>query len=56
MKYAKVPVNINDKQKYHSKCHQKFTALPKKHRLSVVSEEEVHHSLVVVYYYLFNII
>lgn len=38
MKDAKVPVEINNVQKYHLKCYRLFTALPKKYRSNVSSE------------------
>lgn len=44
MKDTKVPVEINDFQKYHSKCYRQFTALPKKYRSSVTSEPSSHQS------------
>ncbi|KAK0161747.1 hypothetical protein PV327_008165 [Microctonus hyperodae] len=44
MKDAKVPVEINDLSKYHSKCYRKFTALPQKYRSSSLSKTSLHES------------
>lgn len=39
MKETNIPMEVNKVQKYHSICFKKFSALPKKHRLSAPSDE-----------------
>ncbi|KAG5896519.1 hypothetical protein JTB14_020492 [Gonioctena quinquepunctata] len=44
MKDVKLPVEINDFQKYHFECYKQFTALSKKYRSRVLSEASSHES------------
>lgn len=44
MKDAKVPVEVSELQKYHSKCYRQFTALSKRYRSSSLAEKSSHES------------
>lgn len=44
MQDAKVPLDMNDFQKYHAQCYRRFTALPKKYRTNVLSAPSSHES------------